>query len=246
MDYIAVAIAPGIAICLYIFYKDVYNREPSFNLIVSFILGCASILPAIGFERAFGYTMDGTIAGVAIFAYAVVAFSEEAGKFIGLRFYSYRQKDFDEPLDGIVYSLMIGMGFATAENIKYVIEHQAAFGTGMNVGLQRMFTAVPGHATFAVVMGYFVGKAKFDSKNSMKLMLMGILGAIFLHGTYDFLIFLDQYSYVGEQVGKGLLTLGAIASMIISVILSRKLIRHHKNISQTMFKDKDKNKPGSV
>lgn len=243
MDYIAIAIAPGIAICLYIFYKDVFNREPSFNLIISFLLGCASILPAIGFEKAFAYTMDGTITGLAIFAYAVVAFSEESSKFLGLRLYSYPQKSFDEPLDGIVYSLMVSMGFATAENIKYVVEAESVYGSAMalEIGLKRMLTAVPAHATFAVVMGYFVGKAKFDSKNSLKLMLMGLLGAIFLHGTYDYLLFLDAYSYVGKQVGEGLLSLGAIASVVIAVVLSLKLIRQHKRTSQTMFKDKNKN-----
>ncbi len=235
MEYIALAIAPGIAICLFIFYKDIYNREPRFNLIVSFLLGCLAILPAIGFERSFMSTMDGTVNGLAIFAYLVVAFSEEMSKFLGLRLYSYNQKDFDEPLDGIVYSLMVGMGFATAENIKYVVEHQAAMGTGMEVAMQRLFTAVPAHASFAVVMGYFVGKAKFNSANSIGLLVTGLLGAIFLHGTYDFFIFLDNYSHVGEELGKGLLTAGAIFSMVLSLILCRKLIREHKNTSARMF-----------
>lgn len=67
MQYIAIALAPGIAICLFIFYKDVYNREPRFNLLISFLLGCMAILPAIIFEQAFEYTIDGTITGVAIF-----------------------------------------------------------------------------------------------------------------------------------------------------------------------------------
>lgn len=238
MEYIALAIAPGIAICLFIFYKDIYNREPGFNLVVSFLLGCLAILPAIGFERSFMSTMDGTVSGLAIFAYAVVAFSEETSKFLGLRLYSYNQKQFDEPLDGIVYSLMVSMGFATAENIKYVVEHQALAGNGMEVAMQRLFTAVPAHASFAVVMGYFVGKAKFNSGNSLGLLITGLLGAIFLHGTYDFFIFLDHFSRVGEEVGKGLLTGGAILSMLLSLVLCRKLIRQHKATSAKMFADK--------
>lgn len=238
MEYIAVAMAPGIAICLYIFYKDVYNREPRFNLIISFLIGCFAILPAILFEKSFRNTIDGTVNGFAVFAYAIVAFSEEMSKFLGLRLYSYNQKEFDEPLDGIVYCLMVGMGFATAENIKLVSEFQAAGGDGLKLALQRMYTAVPAHASFAVVMGYFVGKAKFDSQNSLRLMITGILGAIFLHGTYDFLIFLDQYSYVGKELGKGLLTGGAILSMALSLILCRRLIRYHRNTSAKLFSEK--------
>ena len=240
MEYLSLALAPGIAICLFIFYKDVYNREPKRNLIVSFILGCVAIFPAIWFEQAFSYTIDGTITGVAIFSYAVVGFSEEASKFLGLRFYSYRQKSFDEPLDGIVYSVMVSMGFATLENVMYVMKYAEA-GQGLQVGIQRMFLSVPAHASFAVVMGYFVGKAKFNPANSLLIMLTGLLLAIFFHGTYDFFLFLPTYSHIGKEMSEGLLAAGAIGSYIVCLILSRKLIRYHRNISQIMFKDKNTN-----
>ncbi len=240
MEYIALALAPGIAICMFIFYKDVYNREPKLNLIVSFILGCVAIFPAIWFEQAFGYTIDGTVTGVAIFSYAIVGFSEEASKFLGLRFYAYRQKSFDEPLDGIVYSVMVSMGFATLENVMYVMKYAEA-GQGLQVGIQRMFLSVPAHASFAVVMGYFVGKAKFNPANSLLIMLTGLLLAVFFHGTYDFFLFLPAYSHIGKEMSEGLLAAGAIGSYIVCLILSRKLIRYHRNISQIMFKDKNTN-----
>jgi protease PrsW len=239
MQYIALAIAPGLAICLFIIYKDIYNREPSVNLAISFVLGCASILPAILFENSLmGRVIDGTVNAVAIASYLIIAFSEEGGKFLGLRFYSYNQKSFDEPLDGIIYSVMISMGFATAENIKYVAI-DAVPGTEYQLGLIRMFTAVPAHATFAIVMGYFIGKAKFNSKNSVGLMLTGLLGAIFLHGTYDFFLLLRQYSYVGMERGNEYLAFGGFVSFIISIVLCRKLIKRHKLISKEMFSPKN-------
>ncbi len=240
MEYIALAIAPGIAICLFIFYKDIYNREPKLNLVVSFFLGCAAIFPAIFFEEQFSYTIDGTVTGVAIFSYAVVAFSEEFSKFLGLRLYSYNMKSFDEPLDGIIYSVMIGMGFATLENLMYVLKY-AAIGQGLQVGIKRMFLSVPAHATFAVVMGYFVGKAKFDAKNSFWLMLFGILGAVFFHGTFDFFLFVNESTIWGRQTGEGLLAGGALASFVIALVLSRKLIRWHRATSKQMFQDKINN-----
>ncbi|NOT50817.1 MAG: PrsW family intramembrane metalloprotease [Chitinophagaceae bacterium] len=234
MDYIAIAIAPGIAICLFIFYKDIYNREPKLNLIVSFILGCFAIVPAIFFEDAFSYTNDRTVTGVAIFSYAIVAFSEEFSKFIGLRLYAYNQKSFDEPLDGIVYGVMVSMGFATLENIMYVLKY-AEIGMGYEVGIKRMFLSVPAHATFGVVMGYFIGKAKSDPKNSFMLMVAGLLSAIFLHGTYDFFLFVYETTIWGRQTGETLLVGGAIVSFILSLILSRKLIKSHRKLSKEMF-----------
>jgi RsiW-degrading membrane proteinase PrsW (M82 family) len=238
MEYIAIALAPGIAICLFIFYKDIYNREPKLNLIISFFLGCIAIFPAVLFEQGFGFTNNGTVAGVAVFSYAIVAFSEEFSKFLGIRLYSYNKKSFDEPLDGIVYCVMVGMGFATLENLMYVLKY-AEMGQGLQVGIKRMFLSVPAHATFAVVMGYFVGKAKFDAKNSFWLMLAGLLGAVFFHGTFDFFLFVSSSTSWGKQFGEGILAAGALVSFVISLILSRKLIRQHRKISQQMFKDKN-------
>ena len=238
MEYIAIALAPGIAICLYVFYTDIYNKEPKLNLFASFVLGCIAIIPAIWLERSFQHSIDGSIAGVAIFAYAVVGFSEEFCKFLGLRYYAYRKKSFDEPLDGIVYSVMVSMGFATVENIFYVTNF-AQVGRGWEVGLQRMFLSVPAHASFGVMMGYFVGKAKFNPGKSGRLMITGILAAVFFHGSYDFFLFIKTYSYAGRNMSEVLLAGGAIASYIVCLVLSRKLIRQQKTLSKQMFPDKN-------
>jgi RsiW-degrading membrane proteinase PrsW (M82 family) len=223
---------------MYIFYRDVYNKEPGLNLLICFILGGLAILPAIGFERSFSSTLNGTVSGTAIFAYAIVAFSEEFSKFLGLRLYAYKQRSFDEPLDGIVYAVMVSMGFATVENVMYVIKY-AQLGMGYQIAFQRMFLSVPAHATFAVVMGYYVGKAKFDSKNSTALMFMGLISAIFFHGTFDFFLFVKDYTLVGQQIAEGLLAGGAIISFITAVVLSRRLIRRQRAVSLQLFKDKN-------
>lgn len=239
MQFIALALAPGIAICLYIFYKDIYNREPRLNLIVSFFLGCLAIIPAIIVEQAFPVSSH-TLTGVAIFAYAVVALSEEGSKFLGLRLYSYTKRSFDEPLDGIVYSVMVSMGFASLENIFYVLQF-AQQGQGIEVGLKRMFLSVPAHASFAVVMGYFVGKAKFSPGRRFVYMLTGVLIAVFFHGTYDFFLFIPQYSEIGLQASEGLLAIGAIGSYIVCLILSRKMIRSHRKLSAQLHKEANNN-----
>lgn len=237
MEYIALAMAPGIAICIYIFYKDIYNREPKLNLIVSFLIGCLAIIPALFFESAFP-VYGNTPAAVALFAYGVVAFSEEGSKFLGLRMYAYTRKSFDEPLDGIVYSVMVSMGFATLENLFYVLNY-AALGQGLQVGIQRMFLSVPAHASFAVVMGYFVGKAKFAPGRRTLYMLTGVLIAVFFHGTYDFFLFIPKYTGMNEETSSLLLAGGAIGSYIVCLVLSRRMIRAHKKISEQLFKTND-------
>ena len=58
MDLIALAIAPGIAICLFIFHRDAYNREPKLNLFVSFILGAVIVFPVAYTELYFNQFPD--------------------------------------------------------------------------------------------------------------------------------------------------------------------------------------------
>ena len=229
MTLLALAIAPGLIICFYIFYKDMYNPEPKSKLLISFILGATVVIPAGLIEQAFTPYLSNSIQSTALFAFGVVALTEEAGKFLVLRYYAYPRASFDEPLDGIVYSIMVGMGFATVENIFYVYSH------GYGTAVLRMFLSVPAHATFAVLMGFYMGKAKFDPLHSGPLMLTGLFLAIFFHGTFDFFLFLQNTPDVKPYVSDGLLFLGAVVSFIIAIRLSRKLIRQHQFLSQQTF-----------
>lgn len=98
------------------------------------------------------------------------------------KIYFIPRKQFNEPLDGVVYAIMIGMGFASFENLLYVYEG------GMAVALARMVTSIPAHAMFAVVMGYYVGLSKFDVTHQPELLRRGLIYPILLHGAYDFLL----------------------------------------------------------
>ena len=156
---LALAVAPGFAICLFFYAMDKYDREPAGLLFKSFLLGMLCVVfPLVmqGIALALGLRENnGSILGTAAFAYGNVGLTEELAKFLVLRAYAYPKKAFNEPLDGIVYSIMIGMGFATLENIAYVGKY------GIGTGVARMFLSVPAHATFAILMGYYTGLAKF-------------------------------------------------------------------------------------
>jgi RsiW-degrading membrane proteinase PrsW (M82 family) len=125
---------------------------------------------------------------------------------------------------------MVSMGFATIENINYVFTY------GYSTAVVRMFLSVPAHATFGVVMGYFIGKAKFDQANRFRLLFTGLLIAVLFHGTFDFFIFLQANEAINAYVSDGLLFAGAIVSYSIAIILSRKHIRLHRQTSKQLFK----------
>ncbi|MEO1435582.1 MAG: PrsW family glutamic-type intramembrane protease [Bacteroidota bacterium] len=216
----ALAILPGLLIVGYIYRMDSYDKEPKRLLLTCFILGIISTIPAIWLEQfgmEMGLDISENILITAIFAFVVVGGSEELVKFIPLRFYAYPKKAFNEPLDGIVYSVMISMGFATLENVFYVMEG------GAQTALLRMFTAVPAHGAFAIIMGYFIGLAKFsEPQYRMGLLWKGFLGAVFLHGAYDFFLF---------QQNVPALSLLAFVALYLGIRYSRKLIKMHQQIS---------------
>ena len=227
MNWLILAIAPGVAISAYIIFKDEYNKEPRRHLIISFILGMASILPALGLEIAAGRITSTfpiffrSNTGIAINAYLFVALPEELCKFLMLLWYAYRKPAFDEPFDGIVYAVMVGMGFATVENISYVSEY------GMMTGIMRLFLAVPAHATFAIIMGYFMGKARFSPQKERFLLISSIFWAVVFHGSYDFFLFLQDYHRTNPDNTGLLLLLGALTSLSTGLALSKKAIKEH-------------------
>jgi RsiW-degrading membrane proteinase PrsW (M82 family) len=111
---------------------------------------------------------------------------------------------------------MISMGFATLENIYYALEF------GMPTTALRALTAVPAHAVFAAMMGYYVGKATFQTQKKRPLLLKGWAVAITVHGIYDFFIIQEIYDA---------LALLAIVTLTISLFFAFRLIREGQEAS---------------
>jgi protease PrsW len=214
---IALAIAPGLLLCYVIFRLDKYDEEPILWLIGCFLLGMLLTFPAVNLEiwgTNLHETSPKSIFWTAILAFVMIAFVEEVVKFLGVLLVPFRSPVFNEPLDGIVYSMMISMGFATAENLVYADRF------GIETIAVRAFTAVPAHAAFAIFSGYFIGLAKFDLVNRRRFLGLGLLLSVLLHGFYDFFILLDKYEWL-SVVG----TIGLYGSLIYSV----RLIQIHQD-----------------
>lgn len=223
MNLLLLALAPVFALLGYIYWRDRYEREPLKYLIVSFILGALAAFPVVflgrWLEGVTGASMQSTDpVMLAMHAFVVVALVEEGMKFLALTLYMYPKQEFDEPYDGIMYAVAVSLGFAGLENVLYVFGSQDS----VSVGIMRMFTAVPGHAMFAVIMGYFVGRAKFQKSGSRLLtMLVGLAGAVLFHGFYDYCLFLGDTATV----------IAAFASLVVGILLGRKALKYHNEAS---------------
>ncbi len=214
------AIAPVFLVIIYIYIKDKYEKEPKRLMLIAFLLGAViSIIITSLMYYVFDYILpldDHTsLLQLFIKAFLVVALTEEFSKYVIVRYFAQTQKAFNEPFDGIVYAVMVSMGFAATENIVYV------FDSGFETAFLRAITAIPAHATFGILMGYFMGKAKF-SKNKIVLNLTGLLLAVIFHGTYDFFLFIDFIPGIW---------IGAFVSLFIGILLSKKAIKQHQENS---------------
>ncbi|MFP4846200.1 PrsW family intramembrane metalloprotease [Winogradskyella sp. PE311] len=218
MNLVLLAVAPVMIIILYIYFQDKYEKEPKGLLLLNFLFGAIlSVLIVIVL-----YTFTGSLIPLTdkysiwqqfIQAFFVVALAEEFSKYVIVKYFAQPKKAFNEPYDGIIYAVMVSMGFACTENIMYVLEG------GYETAILRAFTAVPAHATFGILMGYYMGKAKF-SKNRIKLNITGLLLATLFHGAYDFFLFIRFIPGI---------SIGAFISLAIAIYLSRKAIKKHQD-----------------
>ncbi len=199
---------------------DKHEKEPVRHLIFNFLLGAVvsiiitTVLYVI-IDIPLPLHDKTSVFEQFIKAFFVVGISEEFSKYIIIRYYSQPHEEFNEPFDGIIYAVMVSMGFAATENIMYV------FHGGMETALIRAFTAVPAHATFGILMGYFMGKAKF-SNNRVIVNLTGLFLAALFHGAYDFFLFIDFIPGIW---------VGAFIALFIGAILARMAIKIHQNNS---------------
>ena len=185
----ALALIPVIILLIVIYKNDRNDKEPIGLLIGLFFAGAATVISAIIAEALGDLVFDFIFPRessfkAALYAVVIIGPAEELGKFFILWLITWKNKHFNYSYDAIVYAVFVSLGFAALENIGYV------FSNGLGTAIIRMFTAIPGHASFAVFMGFFYSRAKYASITKEKgrcafNMIFAIVLPSILHGIYD-------------------------------------------------------------
>ncbi len=190
---LALAVVPALFLVRYYYRQDRARPEPKGLVVRVFVVGVLSALVAIPvellasqFQRAFD---PRSIAYPLFKAFVVAGLIEEYLKLTVVRLTVFRNPAFDEVMDGVVYTVVAGMGFACLENVLYVI----GLGGSLVTALSRAFTAVPMHAVSSGLMGYSLGRSRFAASQgaARALVTRGLLTAVGFHGLYDFLLFVS-------------------------------------------------------
>lgn len=177
---------PVLLIFIFFYLKDKFEKEPVKIMLLAFLGGILSIIPVL-FYGIFSQALNIQVSTSAFFlsfneAFFEAAFPEELSKLFFLYVFIWKNKAFNEYYDGILYAVLVSLGFAWVENIMYV------FQGGISVGITRALFAIPGHALFGVLMGYFFSHAKFDVEHRNKYLAYAVLYPVLAHGTYDFIL----------------------------------------------------------
>lgn len=175
---------PGIIWLIYFYYKD-KRPEPKKLVISLFLFGFLGIIPAaiieIGAENFFPVLKKEVPVIILISSFLVIGLTEEIIKFLILIGRTFKKTVFDEMIDGIIYGVAVGFGFASSENIL------AIWKIGEEIILARALSATLLHGLATGIVGYYLSVYKFRNKNKV-VILAGISFAVLFHGAYNLIV----------------------------------------------------------
>lgn len=209
------------AITVIFYYRlDKYEPEPLNRIILGFIYGLISIIPALIVELIIQSVIGSNLfINSAIIAPIVEEFSK--GLFVLLL---AKNESFDGPLDGLVYGAMVGAGFAAGENLLYAISLSASSGFqfGITLTTLRSLSQIIGHPLYTGITGVGIGEAKVGlSANKFQQ----IWRAILLHAMWNASSAIPDFGFY----------LGLLIVIVTSVYLLRNELKLALNLDEKAF-----------
>lgn len=210
----------------YHYHKDRALPEPVAHLSLTFGLGMVasgisialySGLGMLGLRFDAGHLADTNT--LALFAYSMLAIGpiEEIAKITPFLLVVLRFREFDEPLDGIIYASFIGLGYAAVENWQYLAY------LSPTEALARGFASPVVHILFASIWGHWIARAHLTGRSVRTAAVAGLAIAAGLHGLYDFVVILKP---------RNSLPIAALVIVVIWIWRLRLMRAMHEEASQ--------------
>ncbi len=184
------SVLPSIVLFIIVWKGDKIEKEPPKLLLRLFLFGALTTVSAMiiglagtGLTKVF--LSEGSLIYAIIDNFILTALVEEGGKFFVLKKCTWKHKAFNYTFDGVIYAVVASLGFATLENILYLIDG------GLGTAVMRGLLSVPGHVIDAIYMGCYYGMAKYEeacgnAEQSKKNLRKALFVPILIHGFYDF------------------------------------------------------------
>lgn len=208
LTVVTLAIAPGLFWLWFFYKKDKLEPEPKHLVVKTFFWGVFLAIPVIFVQLPFGIFLPEVLLFI-----LVAPITEEYGKYLVVRWGVFKNAEFDEPVDGIIYAAAAALGFASIENVGYLLgtyfapeELGGDPGTSASTAVLTLFVirallSVPGHALWASLWGYALGVAKFSPpERAGALIRNGLLLSMFAHGLFNGLLVIFPPAAIGVLI----------------------------------------------
>ncbi|HRY33809.1 MAG TPA: PrsW family intramembrane metalloprotease [Bacteroidales bacterium] len=174
----------------FIIRYDKYEKEPLRMVLFTMIFGGLVSTTAAGFLNSLAALMTGfrvvdadgqQSPAAAVTFFLFVGFNEEFWKGILTFFLIRKSRHFNEPIDGMIYAMTVGLGFGILENIGY----GRMF--GLPVFFIRQFNAIPLHIGLSVLWGLGLSRLYFRRNLRLRAFLPYLIVPAILHTIYNLL-----------------------------------------------------------
>jgi len=210
VQYIPLLIAPAIFLVLIIIAKAGMEKKDWGLFTSSYFFGILAAIPmivAVYYVKHYWLEHATSIRRILFFAFGLIGFLAEFFKFLVLRYKYITTDSITKPFDGILYGVLISLGYATVANIFFFYEWD------YTPHLSTLLYSIPfANLITGIVLGFFIGMGKFR-KPSFIDSLTGLGAAVFFQGFYNFCLFSQDYLLLG---------IVAAGTVIIAITLSVK------------------------
>lgn len=192
LGLITLGFAPGIFWLWLIYQRDRYIPAPVHLVVRTFLWGIAVSVPVVivevvlmqitGFQ--FSTDIEPNLAEVAYVSFIVAGMTEELAKYLVIKKTIFDSPYFRQPLDGVIFSAAAALGFASIENVGYMVSF------GPEVILVRGPVSTLAHVLFSMTFGYALGARKLG-KLWPQVPGLALIAAMTLHGLFDYLLLAD-------------------------------------------------------
>ncbi|MBI4919878.1 PrsW family intramembrane metalloprotease [Candidatus Azambacteria bacterium] len=193
------AVSPSL-IWLFFYLKEDTNPEPRYWIFIMFLMGIVLAPIVISLEMAASKAFNlfsisplggGYLEG-ALLLFFIAPFIEEAAKYGAAHLALNKNPIMDEPVDAMIYVIVVALGFAAIENVFAIfsfipIGDPGYFSAAFNFMSMRFITAVALHGLASGISGYYFAKFYFIKKDKF-LIAKGLFFAASFHGLYNFLV----------------------------------------------------------
>lgn len=171
--------------------EDKIHPEPRIRILLSFLGGMVAVILVYPLQKI-AVAYFGEVNSSTIFSWAVI---EEFAKYFMVALIALHSRDFDEPMDGMIYLITTALGFAALENTLFILNPLLTGESFKSIitGNERFIGATLLHVVCSGLIGFYVGLEFYNSKiKKMIWRVIGISIAITLHAMFNLFIIYEN------------------------------------------------------